>query len=193
MVGGPPDRDRMTPGADKAYDITDGVGDAGPSKRGKVAYHYRREPADVLFEDHAMTPQAARTYEYDVDVAADDIDEMGRVNNSVYLKWVQAAVLSHWCRLVPKEVVAAHLWVALKHEIRYRHPAFLNDHLVVRVVLEKLFGARAFYKTMIKHGDDVLAEVESSWCCLDSVTQKPVRLARDIVARFLPSEALRHC
>ena len=34
-------------------------------------------------------------------------------------------------------------------------------------------------------GEDVLAEVKSSWCCLDSVTRRPVRLARDIAARFL--------
>ncbi|MBE0529957.1 MAG: acyl-CoA thioesterase [Rhodospirillales bacterium] len=140
-----------------------------------------------------MPQEAAQTYEYGVDVAADDIDEMGHVNNAVYLKWVQVAVLRHWHRLVPKEVVAAHLWVALKHEICYRHPAFLHDHVIVKVVLEKLLGARAFYKTMINRGDDILAEVESCWCCLDAVTKKPVRLARDIVARFLPSEAPRHC
>ena len=135
----------------------------------------------------------SQTYEYDVDVAAEDIDEMGHVNNAVYLKWVQAAVLNHWRRFAPKEVAAAHLWVALKHEISYLQPAFLNDRVVVKVVLEKLLGARAFYKTMINHNGDVLAEVKSCWCCLDSVTRKPVRLARDIVARFLPDTAPRQC
>ena len=89
------------------------------------------------FEDTDVCPQTSQTHEYDVDVAADDIDEMGHVNNAVYLKWVQAAVLSHWRRVAPKEVAAAHLWVALKHEIRYLHPAFLNDHVVVKVVLRK--------------------------------------------------------
>ncbi|HVI52125.1 MAG TPA: thioesterase family protein [Candidatus Sulfotelmatobacter sp.] len=130
-------------------------------------------------------------YEYDVNVVAEDIDEMGHVNNAVYLKWVQAAVLHHWRRLAPKEAAASHLWVALKHEIRYRHPAFLNDHVGVQVALEKLLGARAFYNTLILHGDEVLAEVKSCWCCLDAVTRKPVRLARDIVARFLPGESQR--
>jgi len=137
--------------------------------------------------------QQTEDYEYDVNVAVEDIDEMGHVNNSVYLKWVQAAVLEQWYRLAPKEAVASHLWVALMHEIRYRHPAFLNDHVMVRVVLEKLHGARAFYRTVIHHGDEVLAEVKSCWCCLDSGTKKPVRLAREIVALFLPSETPRHC
>jgi acyl-CoA thioester hydrolase len=135
-----------------------------------------------------MSNQAPETDEYDVDVTADDIDELGHVNNAIYLTWVQAAVLQHWRRLVPKDVAAAHLWVALKHEISYRRPAFLNDHVVVRVVLEKVIGARAFYKTMVNHGNDVLVEVRSCWCCLDSATRKPVRLARDIIARFLPTD-----
>jgi acyl-CoA thioester hydrolase len=139
------------------------------------------------------TPQPTQTFEYDVEVAADDIDDQGHVNNAVYLKWVQTAVLRHWYRFAPQEVATARLWVALRHEINYRHPAFLHDHVVVKVVLEKLQGARAFYQTMIEHGDDVLADVKSCWCCLDAVTRKPVRLARDIAARFLPTEAPHHC
>ncbi len=130
----------------------------------------------------------SQTYEYDVNVVAEDIDEMGHVNNAVYLKWVQAAVLHQWRRLAPQEVAAAHLWVALKHEISYRRPAFLNDHVGVQVMLEKLQGARAFYQTLILHGDVVLAEVKSCWCCLDAITRKPVRLARDIAARFLSQD-----
>ena len=136
-----------------------------------------------------MLPHTENSYAYELDVAVEHIDEMGHVNNATYLTWVQAAVLRHWHRLAPKEAAAAHLWVALKHEIRYLHPAHLNDHVVVKVVLQRLHGARAFYKTWINHGDDVLVEVESSWCCLSSITRKPVRLAGDVVARFLPSQA----
>lgn len=135
-----------------------------------------------------MGPESHQAYEYGVDVAADDIDELGHVNNAVYLQWVQAAVLNHWRRFAPREATSTHLWVALKHEIKYLHPAFRDDHVVVKVMLEKLLGARAFYKTMINHGDKVLAEVESCWCYLDAVTRKPVRVARDVVACFMPPE-----
>ena len=34
--------------------------------------------------------------------------------------------------------------------------------------------------------EEVHAEIQSSWCCLDAVTQRPARLARDVVERFLP-------
>jgi acyl-CoA thioester hydrolase len=124
----------------------------------------------------------AHSFRIGIDPA--DIDFMGHVNNAAYLKWVQAAVVSHWEKLAPAEAVAKHLWVALRHEITYRKPAFLNDEVIAQVVLEKVHGARAFYETLIKRGEEVLAEVKSSWCCLDAATLKPSRIAQDIAAHF---------
>ncbi len=130
-------------------------------------------------------------YSYAIGVDPDDIDFMGHVNNASYLKWVQAAVIDHWRSLAPAEAVAAHMWVALKHEITYRKPGFLGDDVVATVLLEKVQGARAFYETIIKRGEDVLAEVKSSWCCLDAATMRPARLARELVDRFLGAQTGR--
>ena len=118
-------------------------------------------------------------------ILPDDIDFMGHVNNARYLGWVQDAVLSHWRHIAPAEEAAAKLWVALKHEITYRKPAFLDDQVIAEVVLEKVEGVRAFYATVIRRGEDVLAEVRSSWCCIDATTLRPVRLAKELIARFL--------
>ena len=85
--------------------------------------------------------------------------------------------------------MAQHLWVAIRHEITYRRPAFLDDALVASVVAEGVQGARAFFSTLITRGEDILAEVKSSWCCLDAATMRPARLARDVVTRFLPDSA----
>ena len=115
-----------------------------------------------------------------------DIDFMGHVNNARYLSWVQDAVLAHWNKLAPPEAAAKYLWVALKHEITYRRPAFLNDEVIASVVLEKVQGARSFYETVIKRGEDVLAEVKSSWCCIDAETLRPARIAADVQAYFFP-------
>ena len=115
-----------------------------------------------------------------------DIDFMGHVNNARYLSWVQDAVLSHWHKLAPAEAVAAHGWVALKHEITYRKPAFLDDEVMAKVVLESIQGARAFYETVVKRGEDVLAEIKSSWCFIDSETLRPARIGKEIAAFFFP-------
>lgn len=124
-------------------------------------------------------------HKHSIAITASDIDFMGHVNNANYLTWVQDAVVAHWQKIAPAEAIASHLWVALKHEITYRKPAFLDDDIIAEVLLEKVHGARAFYTTVIKNGEDVLAEVKSSWCCVDAETQRPVRLAKDIIARFL--------
>ncbi|WP_150291864.1 acyl-CoA thioesterase [Sphingobium estronivorans] len=132
-------------------------------------------------------------HSYAVGIEPVDIDFMGHVNNASYLKWVQAAVLDHWRAFAPTEAVARHLWVALKHEITYRKPTFLNDDVIATVLLEKVQGTRAFYDTVIRRGEEVLAEVKSSWCCLDAATLRPARLARDVIQRFFAPDEERPC
>jgi acyl-CoA thioester hydrolase len=126
----------------------------------------------------------SRTLSHPIRILPADIDFMGHVNNARYLNWVQDAVVAHWEKLAPPAAVAEHLWVALKHEITYRKPAFLNDEVIATVVLDKVEGVRAFYSTLIKRGDELLAEVKSSWCCLDAKTLRPARIAKDIAAHF---------
>ena len=118
-----------------------------------------------------------------------DIDQMGHVNNATYLKWVQEAVVDYWRSVAPPDAVARHLWVALKHEITYLRPTFLHDVVVAEVIAEKVEGARAMFTTVVRRGEEVLSEIKSSWCCLDAVTHRPARLAREVVARFLPLSA----
>lgn len=114
-----------------------------------------------------------------------DIDHMGHVNNAVYLRWVQEAVVRYWESVAPPEAVAHYLWVALKHEISYRKPTFLEDGVIAEVIAERALGARTFFSTFFRRGEDVLAEVKSSWCCLDAATRRPARLAREVVGRFI--------
>jgi len=125
-------------------------------------------------------------FRFPIGILPGDIDHMGHVNNSVYLKWVQDAVVGYWQTVAPADAVAAHQWVALKHEISYHRPAFLEDVVVADVIAERVKGARAFFTTIIKRGEDVVAEVQSIWCCLDSASLRPARLAKDIVSRFVP-------
>lgn len=128
-------------------------------------------------------------FQHPVAIEPADIDHMGHVNNAVYLKWVQDAVIDYWRTVAPTEAVAQHLWVALKHEITYRKPTFLQDIVVAEVIAEKVEGARAFFRTVLRRGDEVLSEISSCWCCVDAATRRPARLALDIVRRFLPPSA----
>lgn len=127
---------------------------------------------------------SAKPFTLPIRVLPEDIDFMGHVNNARYLSWVQDAVLAHWNKLAPAEEVASKAWVALKHEITYRKPAFLEDDVIAETVLESIKGARAFYRTVIQRGEDVLAEVQSAWCCIDAETLRPARIKQEIGAKY---------
>ena len=127
---------------------------------------------------------SAKPFAFPIRILPEDIDFMGHVNNARYLGWVQDAVLAHWNKLAPPQAVADRAWVALKHEITYRKPAFLEDDVIARTVLEKVRGARAFYNTVIERGGEVLAEVQSSWCCIDAETLRPARIGEEVARHF---------
>ena len=129
-----------------------------------------------------------RDHTHQIQIQPDDIDFMGHVNNARYLSWVQDAVLSHWKKLAPAEALASRAWVAIKHEITYRKPAFLDDEVFANTVLESVKGARAFYSTVIKRGEEVLAEVQSSWCCIDAETLRPARIGEEVKGFFFPNK-----
>ena len=129
----------------------------------------------------------AKPFAIPITVEAGDIDFMGHVNNARYLGWVQDAVLAHWRDLAPAEDVANKAWVALKHEITYLRPAFLEDAVIARPILESFRGARAFYRTVISRGEEVLAEVRSAWCCIDAETLKPARIGDHLRSFFIAS------
>lgn len=131
-----------------------------------------------------LTP-SCRSHAITAWVWPSDIDHMGHVNNAVYLRWVQDAVIAHWREGARADAVDRYLWIAIRHEINYLRPAYLGDVVSVETVARAMRGARATFTTIIRRGELVLCEVESMWCCLDAEHQRPARLPREIAAPFL--------
>ncbi|MCJ8520619.1 acyl-CoA thioester hydrolase [Pseudorhizobium tarimense] len=129
------------------------------------------------------------TFEYRPEIVPDDIDEMGHVNNAVYLRWVQETIVAYWKSIAPAEALSRYLWVALKHDITYRLPVFMHDEIRSLATATGMRGPRASFTTLIKRGEELAAEIRSSWCSIDAETRRPVRLPSDIVRRFLPSQS----
>jgi len=49
-----------------------------------------------------------------IEVRPEDIDELGHVNNVVYLGWVQLVAATHWNLLSTDEIRSKNIWVALR-------------------------------------------------------------------------------
>lgn len=120
-----------------------------------------------------------------VRVVAADIDHMGHVNNSIYLRWVEVAVHGHWWGLALPAERDAYLWVAVRHEIDYRLPALLGDALTIGTRITEIRRARAWYQTIVSREGVALVEVRSCWCCVDSTTRRLTVIPQAAAERFL--------
>jgi acyl-CoA thioester hydrolase len=115
-----------------------------------------------------------------------DIDDLGHVNNVVYLRWVQEVAAAHWeATIAPEERVDV-AWVVLRHEIDYQHPAILGDRVVARTWVGTATAARFERHTEILRASDrrLLVRARSLWCPVNARTGRPRRLDPALNERF---------
>src|SRR5512137_2825740 len=62
---------------------------------------------------------ATERYERAFPVEAGDIDQLGHVSSTVYLRWVQDMAIAHWSAAATAEQQAGLIWVVVRHEIDY--------------------------------------------------------------------------
>lgn len=125
-----------------------------------------------------------RSHRHAITVSADAIDELGHVNNVVYLQWVQQAITAYWRAVARKEDVDRLRWIVASHEIFYRKPAYHRDSLIATVQITKHTASRAWFSTHIGRDGETVAEVHSTLCCLDASSGQLVRITPDLAQPF---------
>jgi acyl-CoA thioester hydrolase len=113
-----------------------------------------------------------------------DIDELGHVNNVVYLRWVQDVASAHWQAVGSDELRDKYSWVVLRHEIDYKAPAFKDDVVIGETWVGEHHGPRfdRFVKLFLEKTGKVVAEAKTTWCMLDAKTGKPSRIGQDVLS-----------
>lgn len=125
-------------------------------------------------------------FEITVPVASADIDGQGHVNNVVYLRWVQDGATAHWQALAPEKMQASVGWVALRHEIDYKAPAFLEDEVRIRTWVGTVKGLEFERHTeIVRHSDErLLVRARTLWCPIHPTTGRPQRVSPELRALF---------
>jgi acyl-CoA thioester hydrolase len=117
----------------------------------------------------------------------DDIDELGHVNNAVWVRWIQDVAVSHWAAVAAPGHRDAYVWVVTRHEIDYRGNVSAGETVTAETwVPDPPKGAR-FDRHMRFTGTDGRVKVEavSTWAMLDRATGRLVRVRPEIAAPFM--------
>ena len=118
---------------------------------------------------------------------ADAIDELGHVNNAVWVQWIQEVALAHWYSVADPAHQDDFIWVVVRHEIDYLRPAFEGEALTGRTwVGEAPKGAR-FDRHMEFVGEDgkVRVRATTQWAIIDKASGRPIRVPPEVIAPFM--------
>jgi acyl-CoA thioester hydrolase len=130
------------------------------------------------------------TFEMTLTALPEHIDELGHVNNAVWVQWMEQVAVAHWRRVASPAHQDAYFWVVVRHEIDYLRPAFAGDMITARTWAgEKPQGAR-YDRHMEFVGDDGKPRVRalSWWAIIDKALGRPIRVPAEVVAPFMGTE-----
>jgi acyl-CoA thioester hydrolase len=115
------------------------------------------------------------------------IDELGHVNNAVWVQWIQQVAVAHWEAVADAGHKHAYFWVVVRHEIDYLRAAHEGDAILARTwVGEAPQGAR-FDRLMEFTGGDgkVCVRARTQWAIIDKAAARPVRVPAAVIAPFM--------
>ncbi len=115
------------------------------------------------------------------------IDELGHVNNAVWVQWIQDVATAHWYSVADPAHQDAYVWVVIRHEIDYLRAVVEGESVTARTwVGEAPKGAR-FDRHMEFLGDDgkVRVRATTQWAILDKASGRPLRVPAEAIAPFL--------
>ena len=130
-----------------------------------------------------------RVFEHFHTALAEEIDQLGHVNNLAYLRWMLSAAAGHssvqgWTTERYQQLGAA--WVVRSHEIKYLASAFEGERIVVRTWVADLkhFSCLRKYKIVRVSDHVLLASATTEWAFVDTKTGTLKRIPAEVLDAF---------
>lgn len=119
---------------------------------------------------------------------AQHIDELGHVNNSVWVQWVQEMATAHWTARADPQHQEKFFWVVIRHEIDYRaNIASGQSATGTTYIPGDPKGAKSI--RMVEFHDEtgkLLVSAATTWAMLDRETGRLARVRAEVLAPFRP-------
>jgi len=137
------------------------------------------------------------TFRWRLQVRHYEIDQLGHVNNAVYLNYLEQAAIAHCAALgfTPQRLIAlGGLFVARRHEIDFLASAVAGDSLVVETWPAEMCGARAYRLYEVRRDDlqgagALLVKARTLWAWVDVATGRPKPMPRALLDAFATTAA----
>lgn len=115
-----------------------------------------------------------------------DIDELGHVNNAVWVAWIQDLAVAHWNALATAAERDACIWVVTRHEIDYRGNLRVGEAVTAETwVPDPPRGARFDRQVrFLSAQGKVLVAAVTSWALIDRASGRLMRVPADMAERF---------
>lgn len=116
-----------------------------------------------------------------------DIDELGHVNNVVWVRWIQDMATAHWSATAAPDHIAAYIWVVTRHEIDYRGNVKLGESVTGRTWIEKPPKGAQFERRVefVNADGKVIVSANTTWAMLDRASGRLLRVPPEVAAPFL--------
>ena len=134
----------------------------------------------------------AKSFTTTITAAPGDIDELGHVNNAVWVRWIQDMATTHWRAVADPAHVDAYVWVVVRHEIDYLGNVTAGETVTAATwVGDAPRGAR-FDRHVEFTGPDgrVKVRARTTWAIIDRATGRILRVPAAVAAPFLDNKAV---
>ena len=126
-------------------------------------------------------------FEMALTAGPEHIDELGHVNNAIWVQWIQQVAVAHWDSVADPAHKDAYYWVVVRHEIDYLRAVLEGERITARTwVGERPQGAR-FDRLMEFTGEDGKPRVRArtQWAIIDKAAGRPIRVPPEVIAPFM--------
>ena len=122
----------------------------------------------------------------EITARAEDIDELGHVNNTGWVRWIQDLATAHWAEAARPEDVARFFWVVTRHEIDYRGNIAEGESVTATTWIEgEARGATSIRRVEFHDAaGKCVVSAATTWAMLDRETQRLVRVRGEVLANF---------
>jgi len=122
-------------------------------------------------------------------VQAADIDQLGHVNNTVYLKYMEETALAHSTQLglgVEDYLRIGYAMVARDHHLTYLWPLLEGEEVEMETWLEHrdVLSSHRYYRFRRAADQKLAFEGYTRWVCIELATGRPKRMPEAFRAAY---------